>query len=220
MIADVKDGVLVDGHGQLQHRPAALQRPVRRRRVLGDQERQEDADGDRLHLQRHHDRLLGQPRCRRSARGRGSTSAWTATRRGSRCSRIIRRTARRRASSAGSWSAPRYASGQSATGGSEDRNELLTRRDVKADHRQGPRTWRRPTPSRSRFSGGERSATRYANSTITANLIEHDQEVTDHGALRPEVGQRHDPPVRRRVAEADDRRRRRRWRSGGPTIPS
>jgi predicted Zn-dependent protease len=27
------------------------------------------------------------------------------------------------------------------------------------------------------FSGGERSATRYANSTITANLIEHDQEV-------------------------------------------
>jgi len=28
------------------------------------------------------------------------------------------------------------------------------------------------------FSGGERSATRYANSTITANLIEHDQELT------------------------------------------
>jgi predicted Zn-dependent protease len=28
------------------------------------------------------------------------------------------------------------------------------------------------------FSGGERSATRYANSTITANLTEHDQEVT------------------------------------------
>src|SRR3954452_15592636 len=27
------------------------------------------------------------------------------------------------------------------------------------------------------FAGGERSATRYANSTITANLIEHDQEV-------------------------------------------
>ena len=27
-----------------------------------------------------------------------------------------------------------------------------------------------------RFSGGERSATRYANSSITANLIEHDQE--------------------------------------------
>ena len=27
------------------------------------------------------------------------------------------------------------------------------------------------------FSGGERSATRYANSSITANLIEHDQEV-------------------------------------------
>jgi predicted Zn-dependent protease len=28
------------------------------------------------------------------------------------------------------------------------------------------------------FAGGERSATRYANSTITANLIEHDQEAT------------------------------------------
>jgi predicted Zn-dependent protease len=28
------------------------------------------------------------------------------------------------------------------------------------------------------FSGGERSATRYANSTITANLTEHDQQVT------------------------------------------
>ena len=27
------------------------------------------------------------------------------------------------------------------------------------------------------FQGGERSATRYANSSITANLIEHDQEV-------------------------------------------
>jgi hypothetical protein len=26
------------------------------------------------------------------------------------------------------------------------------------------------------FSGGERSATRYANSTITANLVEHDQQ--------------------------------------------
>jgi predicted Zn-dependent protease len=29
-----------------------------------------------------------------------------------------------------------------------------------------------------RFSGGERSATRYANSSITANMIEHDQEVS------------------------------------------
>src|SRR4030095_6822632 len=28
-----------------------------------------------------------------------------------------------------------------------------------------------------RFSGGERSATRYAHSTIPANLVEHDQEV-------------------------------------------
>ena len=29
-----------------------------------------------------------------------------------------------------------------------------------------------------RFSGGERSATRFANSSITANLIEHDQDAT------------------------------------------
>ena len=47
---------------QLFDRPAALQRPVRRRRVLGDQERQEDADGERRHLQRHHHRLLAEPR--------------------------------------------------------------------------------------------------------------------------------------------------------------
>ena len=48
-----------------------------------------------------------------------------------------------------------------------------------------------------RFSGGERSATRFANSSITANLIEHDQEVIDHRALRPEDGQRDHAPVRR-----------------------
>ena len=37
-----------------------------------------------------------------------------------------------------------------------------------------------------RFSGGERSATRFANSSITANLIEHDQEIsiTVHGFER------------------------------------
>ena len=73
MIADVKDGVLVEGRRQLQHRPAALQRPVRRRRVLGDQERQEDAHGDRLHLQRDHHRLLGEPRRRRPARNLGAS---------------------------------------------------------------------------------------------------------------------------------------------------
>ena len=57
-----------------------------------------------------------------------------------------------------------------------------------------------------RFSGGERSATRFANSSITANLIEHDQEVHDHRLLRPEDRDRDDAPVRRRLAEADDRR--------------
>ena len=62
IIADTKDGVLIDGRGSYSDRSAALQRTVRRERVLGDQERQEDADGDRRHLQRHHDRLLGEPR--------------------------------------------------------------------------------------------------------------------------------------------------------------
>ena len=46
---------------QLLDRPAALQRPVRRQLLLGDQERQDHADGDRRHLQRDHHRLLGQP---------------------------------------------------------------------------------------------------------------------------------------------------------------
>ena len=47
---------------QLLDRPAALQRPVRRQRVLGSEERQEDAHGEQRHLQRDHHRLLGQPR--------------------------------------------------------------------------------------------------------------------------------------------------------------
>ena len=68
IIADTRDGVLIDGARQLFDRPAALQRPVRRRRLLGDQERQEDADGERRHLQRDHYRLLEQPR--RHLRGR------------------------------------------------------------------------------------------------------------------------------------------------------
>ena len=56
------------------------------------------------------------------------------------------------------------------------------------------------------FQGGERSATRYANSSITANLIEHDQEVQHHRVLRAEECQHGDPPVRRRVAQDGDRR--------------
>ena len=67
------------------------------------------------------------------------------------------------------------------------------------------------------FPGGERSATRYANSTITANLVEHDQEVDDHRLLRPEVGVDDDAPVRRCVAEARRSSRCRRWRSASRT---
>ena len=48
-----------------------------------------------------------------------------------------------------------------------------------------------------RFSGGERSATRFANSSITANLIEHDQEIIDHRPLRTEDRERDHAPVRR-----------------------
>ena len=38
------------------------------------------------------------------------------------------------------------------------------------------------------FSGGERSATRYANSTITANLDRARSGGDDHGLLRTEGG--------------------------------
>ena len=48
-----------------------------------------------------------------------------------------------------------------------------------------------------RFSGGERSATRFANSSITANLIEHDQEVTITVRYGQKSGERDDAPVRR-----------------------
>ena len=46
------------------------------------------------------------------------------------------------------------------------------------------------------FSGGERSATRYANSTITANLTEHDQEVTITVRYGQKSGVDHGAPVR------------------------
>ncbi len=57
------------------------------------------------------------------------------------------------------------------------------------------------------FSGGERSATRYANSTITANLIEHDQEVTitvryGQKSASTTVHQFDDDSLKRAIAEA------------------
>ena len=57
------------------------------------------------------------------------------------------------------------------------------------------------------FSGGERSATRYANSTITANLIEHDQEVTitvryGQKSASTTVHQFDDESLKRAIAEA------------------
>src|SRR5215217_5881890 len=58
-----------------------------------------------------------------------------------------------------------------------------------------------------RFSGGERSATRFANSTITANLIEHDQEVTitvryGQKSASTTVHQFDDASLKRAIAEA------------------
>jgi predicted Zn-dependent protease len=57
------------------------------------------------------------------------------------------------------------------------------------------------------FSGGERSATRYANSTITANLIEHDQEVTitvryGQKSASTTLHQFDDAALKRAIAEA------------------
>ena len=57
------------------------------------------------------------------------------------------------------------------------------------------------------FSGGERSATRYANSTITANLTEHDQEVTitvryGQKSASTTVHQFDDDSLKRAIAEA------------------
>ena len=58
-----------------------------------------------------------------------------------------------------------------------------------------------------RFSGGERSATRFANSSITANLIEHDQEVTitvryGQKSASATVHQFDDASLKRAIAEA------------------
>jgi len=57
------------------------------------------------------------------------------------------------------------------------------------------------------FSGGDRSATRYANSTITANLAEHDQEVTitvryGQKSGSTTVHQFDDDSLKRAIAEA------------------
>jgi predicted Zn-dependent protease len=57
------------------------------------------------------------------------------------------------------------------------------------------------------FAGGERSATRYANSTITANLTEHDQEITitvryGQKSGSTTVHQTDDESLKRAIAEA------------------
>ena len=50
------------------------------------------------------------------------------------------------------------------------------------------------------FSGGARSATRFANSTITANLVEHDQQLPAVGI--PQAG----PQARQHLRQRQVRR--------------
>src|SRR5262249_34005100 len=141
---------------------AALQRTVRRRRVLGDQERQEDADGHRLHLQRDHDRLLGESRRGRTARDVAAP-----------------RPHQRREGAAGAGESPIARSG--AVSDSQDHGGggvlmSFSREDVKAITDK-VLNMAKADAVEVTFAGGERSATRYANSTITANLVEHDQSI-------------------------------------------
>ena len=64
------------------------------------------------------------------------------------------------------------------------------------------------------FAGGERSATRYANSTITANLVEHDQQVTitvyyGQKAASASTHQFDDTSLKSAIAQAQELARRR-----------
>jgi hypothetical protein len=61
LIADTKDGVLIDGRGSYSI-DQQLQRPVRSGNCFWEiEERQDHAHGDRRHLQRDHHRFLGEP---------------------------------------------------------------------------------------------------------------------------------------------------------------
>ena len=55
-----------------------------------------------------------------------------------------------------------------------------------------------------RFDGGEQSGTRWANSTITTNLVQFDQQLSITVPTGTEIRQRDDARVRRRVAEVGD----------------
>jgi predicted Zn-dependent protease len=92
-----------------------------------------------------------------------------------------------------------------------------SRDEVKADHRQGAEHGQ-GRRRRGRFSGGERSATRFANSSITANLIEHDQEVR----ITVYYGQKSASATTHQFDDASLKRRSRRcrsWRKRKPDNP-
>src|SRR3954465_1261122 len=64
------------------------------------------------------------------------------------------------------------------------------------------------------FAGGERSATRYANSTITANLVEHDQSVLitvyyGQKSATPATPQSDDASLKTAIEQAQELARRR-----------
>ena len=56
------------------------------------------------------------------------------------------------------------------------------------------------------FDGGERSATRWANSIITANMVQYDQQLTLTVRIGAKQGSASTRGVRRRVVEGDGRR--------------
>ena len=57
------------------------------------------------------------------------------------------------------------------------------------------------------FSGGERSATRFANSNITANMVQYDRNLSVTVYVGTQIGDGVDARVRRRVAQGGGRRR-------------
>ena len=90
---------------------------------------------------------------------------------------------------------------------------MYSREEVKAITDKGPEHGKADAVEVD-FSGGERSATRFANSNITANMVEHDQKPERHGVRRAEelgVGVRRTSSTTRRCRRRS--RRRRSWRS-------
>ena len=212
MIADVKDGILVDGMGSFASTSSATT-------ASSAATRSEIKNGKKTRMVSDFtynaiDGLLGQPRCRRAAGdvaarrhdrrreraagpvqssvpwfvavpdppGHGRRGVRPRTEQGqelgakakSRVTRPSRAPSTRLLLTTG----PSEAKGPGAGGGAPAQTKKMSysREDVKAVTDK-ILDMAKADGVEIEFSGGERSATRYANSTITANL-EHDQEVT------------------------------------------